>query len=490
MQATGSVSWVAQASVLGGGGGGGGVVPRPAWDGGTAGRLKGFGVVRCCVQEKKPRVRKTKEERREMVESFVSTYRVSNDGKFPSVNLTHKEVGGSYYIVREIMRDIIQENRVLGPGGLNSKALSFDDCPDSAESPVTHELSQDSVEILDMSDEDQVGKDTVMDREEVWSSQNNVMSSQQLLGSSDLLKAGILNSAIQNGDIADTTCLETNSEKQDEVPCGQSTEIDPSSSEKQSPSFAHAPDSQNEFEIDIRVDAHETTSSLTSEVISSSEHSAVSINGSLLQDNGTLPDDCHDGTTDSAVDEADRCLQTNGVLQANQTLKHETRPESAMSNDVQIIDGQFNSMVDAFNSNTSYPETEDTAKSIEVSEVKSLQDEFEQSTTVANPDDEEKSESLVSHPELNTKVLSHIEGKNMVEEDNSELKQSISVITKEEDDGKREHGDSTTTAISRHALCLLTLRCMLTVYNFLHASQKATPYLVSYCFLMFSSLCI
>uniref|UniRef100_A0A0D9XZW7 AT3G52170-like helix-turn-helix domain-containing protein n=1 Tax=Leersia perrieri TaxID=77586 RepID=A0A0D9XZW7_9ORYZ len=487
MQATtGTGSCVAHASVLGGGGGGGcGVgVRRPWWDGGVAGggggsRLRGFGVVRCCVQEKRPpRVRKTKEERREMVESFVNTYRVLNDGKFPSVNLTHKEVGGSYYIVREIVRDIIQENRVLGPGGLNAKALSFEDCPDP-ESPVTHELGQDSVQILDMSDEDQVGEDTAMDREEVWSSQNNVMSTQQLLGSSNLVEASILNSAVQNGKVAHVACLETSSGKQDEVPCAQSIEIDPISSENQSPSFSHAPDSKSECEMDSQVDSHVATSSLTNGVVSSAEPNAVSTNGSLLQDHVTSPDDCHDGTSDSAVDEAVNCLQPNGVLQASQTLlhEHETIPESVMSNDVQIIDGQFNSTSDAFNSNTSYPVIKDTAKSIEVSEVQRLQDEFEQSTTVADPDQEEKAESLVSHSELDAKVLSNIEDKHgMVEEDNSELKQTASAITAEEHGGKAEHGDSTTTAISRHALCLLTLRCMLTVYNFLHAKTgKVQP---------------
>uniref|UniRef100_A0A0E0MN39 AT3G52170-like helix-turn-helix domain-containing protein n=1 Tax=Oryza punctata TaxID=4537 RepID=A0A0E0MN39_ORYPU len=359
MQATGSGSWVAQASVLGCGGGGV-VLRRPSWDGGAAvGRVKGFGVVRCCVQEKRPRVRKTKEERREMVESFVNTYRVSNDGKFPSVNLTHKEVGGSYYIVREIVRDIIQENRVLGPGGLNATALSFEDCPDSVESPVTHVLGQDSVEILDMSDDDQAGMDTMTD-----------MSTQQLLGSSNLLDACILNDAVQNGNMADMSCLETNSEKQDEVPCAQSTEIDPSSSEKQAPSFSHAPDLESEFEMD--------------------------------------------------------------------SLEHETQPESVMSNNVQIVDGQSNYTMDTFKSNTNYPETEGTTKSIEVSGVQMLQDQFEQSTTVTDPDEGERAESAISHPELDTKVLPHIEGKNsMVEEDDKELKQSISVVTKEEHDGKK-----------------------------------------------------
>ncbi|KAL5226195.1 hypothetical protein ABZP36_012834 [Zizania latifolia] len=437
MQATGSVSWVAQASVLGGGGGGGGgVVPRPSWNAAAAGRVQrfGFGVVRCCVQEKKPRVRKTKEERREMVESFVHTYRVSNDGKFPSVNLTHKEVGGSYYIVREIVRDIIQENRVLGPGGLNAKALSFED-PYSSVLPVRHGLCQDSIEILDISDENQVGKDTVMDNEEEWSLQNNAMNTQQLLGSSSLLETGTLNSAVQNGNVEDMACLETDHEKENEVQCMKSTEIGPSTSEKH-----HASESEKEFEMGSRMDAHETTSSVTNGVIPSLEPSDVYTNGAFPQDDETLPDDCHDDTTNSAIDEAVLCLQNNSVLQTNQTpvQEHETLPESIISNDVQIINGQLNSTMDAFNSSTSYPETEDIAKLIEVSEIQRVQDEFEQSIVVASPDEKEKSEILISHPELDTKVL-HIEGKHSVEEDNSELK----------NDGNPGQGVSATTAISR-----------------------------------------
>ena len=78
MQATGSVTWVigAQASVLGRCSGGG--VPYPSSSSAPSGRFQGSGAVRCCVQaqtqERKPRVRKTKEERRELVESFVNTY--------------------------------------------------------------------------------------------------------------------------------------------------------------------------------------------------------------------------------------------------------------------------------------------------------------------------------------------------------------------------------------------------------------------------------
>ncbi|CAI9767491.1 unnamed protein product [Fraxinus pennsylvanica] len=64
---------------------------------------------------RKSRIRRSKEERKEMVESFINKYQKSNNGNFPSLNLTHKEVGGSFYTVREIVREIIQENKVLGP---------------------------------------------------------------------------------------------------------------------------------------------------------------------------------------------------------------------------------------------------------------------------------------------------------------------------------------------------------------------------------------
>lgn len=61
-----------------------------------------------------------------MVMSFIKKYQSSNNGKFPSLNLTHKEVGGSFYTIREIVRDIIQENKVLGPGNPSSKLLNLE----------------------------------------------------------------------------------------------------------------------------------------------------------------------------------------------------------------------------------------------------------------------------------------------------------------------------------------------------------------------------
>ncbi|CAN1747613.1 hypothetical protein LINPERHAP1_LOCUS3141 [Linum perenne] len=67
---------------------------------------------------RKARIRRSKEERKGMTELFIKKYQSSHNGNFPSLTLTQKEVGGTFYTVREIVREIIQENRVLGPAKL------------------------------------------------------------------------------------------------------------------------------------------------------------------------------------------------------------------------------------------------------------------------------------------------------------------------------------------------------------------------------------
>ncbi|ESQ45287.1 hypothetical protein EUTSA_v10010306mg [Eutrema salsugineum] len=67
---------------------------------------------------KRTRNRIPKEERKALVESFIKKHQNLNNGSFPSLSLTHKEVGGSFYTIREIVREIIQENRVLGTSDL------------------------------------------------------------------------------------------------------------------------------------------------------------------------------------------------------------------------------------------------------------------------------------------------------------------------------------------------------------------------------------
>ncbi|KAL8145919.1 hypothetical protein AgCh_003885 [Apium graveolens] len=83
---------------------------RGSWVGQT------FALARCQDSgEKKARIRRSKEERKELVVSFIKKYQFSNKGDFPSLSVTQREVGGSFYTIREIVREIIQENRVLGP---------------------------------------------------------------------------------------------------------------------------------------------------------------------------------------------------------------------------------------------------------------------------------------------------------------------------------------------------------------------------------------
>ncbi|XP_057476037.1 uncharacterized protein LOC130764020 [Actinidia eriantha] len=75
---------------------------------------------------KKSRIRLSKKERKAMVESFIKKYQKLNNGNFPSLSLTHKEVGGSFYTVRELVREVIQENRLLGPAKLDVEEQSRD----------------------------------------------------------------------------------------------------------------------------------------------------------------------------------------------------------------------------------------------------------------------------------------------------------------------------------------------------------------------------
>ncbi|TKW28983.1 hypothetical protein SEVIR_3G365400v4 [Setaria viridis] len=460
--AAGSVSWVAaQPSVLGrcGGGGGGAqsasVKGRAGGGGGGGGgaSVRGVGVVRCSTraQEKRPpRVRKSKEERREMVESFINSYRVANDGKFPSVNLTHKEVGGSYYIVREIVRDVIQENRVLGPGGLDSMALSFEDCPDSSEVSMKHELGQDNIESLAMSDDGQAGQGSVSESsssEESFSLQNNSINTDILLGSSNILEAGVLKSIVQNGTASGTAFLETNLEKQDEVPSGGSIEVGLNSSEEQDP-FSLASDSYKDIALNSQEDAHEGMGSVATDILSSEATDVYETNGALLREHEMLPNDSHGGSNDSVVDDGNLLAAANGALQEKQASFQEHDPSNeSVQGDVQSLDCQISTTLSANPINGFDSEAEVTTKTIEASD---------------------------------TKGLLHTEDQHsVVQVDGSEFKKSTSGFTKEvveATDARHEQGMSTTTVISRHALCLLTLRCMLTVYNFLHTSQKATVY--------------
>ncbi|CAN0910581.1 hypothetical protein LINGRAHAP2_LOCUS26369 [Linum grandiflorum] len=51
-------------------------------------------------------IRRSREERKAMIESFVNEYAKSNNGRFPPINLTQKEVGGRFYVVRHILQEL------------------------------------------------------------------------------------------------------------------------------------------------------------------------------------------------------------------------------------------------------------------------------------------------------------------------------------------------------------------------------------------------
>ncbi|KAL4575260.1 hypothetical protein LXL04_022102 [Taraxacum kok-saghyz] len=89
--------------------------PMHVYRGGWLGQTYALAKFDDSFEGKKTGTRRSKEERKGMVETFIKRYQKSNNGDFPSLNLTRKEVGGSFYTVREIVREIIQENRVLGP---------------------------------------------------------------------------------------------------------------------------------------------------------------------------------------------------------------------------------------------------------------------------------------------------------------------------------------------------------------------------------------
>lgn len=108
-----------------------------------------------------------------MIETFIHKYQISNDGHFPSLNLTHKEVGGSFYTVREIVREIIQENRVLAPPKVSLEEHSL------SEFMEQHPLGSISMEpLIDLSVSDRVDVVTHIVPEKVqFSSAENIATS-------------------------------------------------------------------------------------------------------------------------------------------------------------------------------------------------------------------------------------------------------------------------------------------------------------------------
>ncbi|XVF12172.1 hypothetical protein REPUB_Repub08aG0091400 [Reevesia pubescens] len=74
------------------------------------------------------RKRVSKDERRALIQSFVTRYRSMNAGKFPSASTAQKEVGGSYYVVRKILQELEYKSKLCASNSsyenLSGKVLS------------------------------------------------------------------------------------------------------------------------------------------------------------------------------------------------------------------------------------------------------------------------------------------------------------------------------------------------------------------------------
>lgn len=62
------------------------------------------------AQKRQKRV--SRRERRAMVESFVNKYRADNAGKFPKVSDARKQLGGSFYVLREIIQELAHKSKM------------------------------------------------------------------------------------------------------------------------------------------------------------------------------------------------------------------------------------------------------------------------------------------------------------------------------------------------------------------------------------------
>ncbi|KAH6788540.1 hypothetical protein C2S51_003546 [Perilla frutescens var. frutescens] len=63
------------------------------------------------LEDRKPRKRISKSERRTLVENYVNKYRETNEGKFPTASHTVNNVGGSYYVARQIIQEMIYNSK-------------------------------------------------------------------------------------------------------------------------------------------------------------------------------------------------------------------------------------------------------------------------------------------------------------------------------------------------------------------------------------------
>ncbi|KAF7129705.1 hypothetical protein RHSIM_Rhsim10G0138900 [Rhododendron simsii] len=87
------------------------------WRGWSNGQWRGRSFAACVPSDdaskvQKGRKRVSKDERKEMVLSFVNKYRATNAGKFPTVSEARNQVGGSYYVIRKIVQELEYQSTI------------------------------------------------------------------------------------------------------------------------------------------------------------------------------------------------------------------------------------------------------------------------------------------------------------------------------------------------------------------------------------------
>ncbi|CAL9076206.1 unnamed protein product [Musa acuminata var. zebrina] len=97
----------------------------------------------------------SEQERRALVESFVDKYRASNAGRFPPVSHVRQEIGGSYYIIKQLVQEMKYNKRSSLNGGAHhlTKAEDVDQSSSAKKVPFTSAV--DNMLKTDVGDKDE-----------------------------------------------------------------------------------------------------------------------------------------------------------------------------------------------------------------------------------------------------------------------------------------------------------------------------------------------
>ncbi|KAA8542962.1 hypothetical protein F0562_024114 [Nyssa sinensis] len=87
-------------------------IANPVHGSNIRGRLFCASVPHDETKVQRGRKRVSKDERKAMVESFVTEYKAMNAGKFPTASHATKQVGGSYYVIRKILQELEYKSKI------------------------------------------------------------------------------------------------------------------------------------------------------------------------------------------------------------------------------------------------------------------------------------------------------------------------------------------------------------------------------------------